>query len=82
MQAQLPAIRVDFNNADSSGRVRLNTVAALADLQALAQPLTEGAQVRLVDDELSVVGAATFSTAEDVWTAIVDWDEVAAKVDN
>lgn len=72
----VPVIRVDFNNADVSGRVRLNTVAALADLEALDEPLSEGLQVRLVDDELSVLGTAVFSSDEQVWAAVVDWKMV------
>jgi hypothetical protein len=78
MEMGLPVIRVDFNNADASGRVRLTTVAARADIAALTEPLSEGMRLQLVDDELSAVGTAAFNSDEDLWTAVVDWDEVAA----
>ncbi|HET6909680.1 MAG TPA: hypothetical protein VFH54_10110 [Mycobacteriales bacterium] len=71
---QAPVIHVDFNNADASGRVRLNTVAALADIETLEEPLSDGMRVRLIDDDLSTIGTAMFSPADQMWLAAVDWE--------
>ena len=69
-------IHVDFQNADSDGRVRLNTRAAIRDIEALTQPLTEGPQLELIDGELTASGTATMSPTEGIWTAVIDWDAV------
>lgn len=73
-----PTLRVDFQNADAEGRVRLNTVGALDDIAALGKPLFEGHTLRLVDGELHAHGVAAFSHSESIWTAVVDWKEVSA----
>jgi len=72
-------IHVDFQNADSDGRVRLNTRAAIRDLEALQHPLTEGMQIELIDGELSSAGTATMSPTEGIWTAVIDWDAVTER---
>jgi len=71
-----PIVRVDFQNADKSGRVRLNTAAALADLRRQQVTLEAGAELLLVDAELSAKGRAVFSENEGIWVAAVDWDAV------
>jgi hypothetical protein len=76
MKEGLPMIRVDFQNADSQGRVRLNTAGALADIATMPTPLAEGSELLLIDAELRAKGIARFSESEDLWTAVVDWDEV------
>ena len=70
------AIRVDFQNADASGRVRLNTVGALEDLSAKSIDLEPGLRLRLLDGELSADGEAAWNAEEGLWVAAVDWDEV------
>lgn len=75
MEAQI-SIRVDFQNADAQGRVRLITRAAQADIAQLDSPLSEGMVLWLVDGELAAEGKAPFSQDEGIWTAVVNWDEV------
>ena len=69
-------LRVDFQNADPLGRVRLNTAAALKDLAAAGTTLANGQTLLLLDGELRAEGSAVWSVAEQEWTAAVDWDEV------
>jgi hypothetical protein len=72
----IPTVRVDFQNADEAGRVRLNTAAAIADIQSQQLELESGRELLLVDAELSAKGRAVFSDDERIWVAKVDWDEV------
>lgn len=66
-------LRVDFNNADARGRVRLNTVGALEDIAALP-PLHDGMPVLLVDDEMTAYATLEYGHDECVWTAHVRTD--------
>jgi hypothetical protein len=70
----LPTVRVDMQNADPRGRVRLNTVGATEDLSGIA--LEDGLELQLVDAELRAIGRAVYSKDENAWVAEVDWDEV------
>jgi hypothetical protein len=72
----IPRVRVDFQNADEAGRVRLNTAAAVADIQRQQLELESGYELLLVDAELSAQGRAVFSDDEGIWVAEVGWDEV------
>ena len=72
----MPTLRVDFQNCDPSGRVRLNTRGTLEDLASQRVQLAEGQALRLVDGELAALGSATFSADERLWVATVDWKEV------
>lgn len=75
MNSVLPAIYADFNNADKSGRVRLNTTGTQQDLQRLQLTLTEGLQIRLSDDELSTIGHVHYDSVEG-WIAVIDWSQL------
>lgn len=70
-----PVIRVDFQNSDKGGNVRLNTVGSVQDLSRQGIVLREGLVLRLVDGELTATGRVTRSE-EDLWAAVVDWNEV------
>jgi hypothetical protein len=70
----------DFNNADSKGRVRLNTRGALYDLQNANIILEEGFEVLLDDeDSLSMKGIIEYSEEERIWVARVDWNMLKRK---
>ena len=75
-QAQLPRVFVDFNNSDRQGRIRLNTVGALQDLNRLGIILREGTKMILCSLELQTEGTATYSTEEGLWVARVDWGHI------
>jgi len=73
---QLPKIFVDFNNSDRQGRVRLNCVGTVEDLNRLGIVLREGTEMLLSCVELEIEGIATYSTEEGLWVARVDWDRI------
>ena len=70
-------IYADFNNADSRGRIRLNTEGTFHDLQRMKIKLEEGLQILLDDDEgLAISGTVLFSEEENIWVGIINWDEL------
>ncbi len=70
--AQLPNIFVDFHNSDEHGRVRLNTVGTIEDLNRLGFVLCEGAEVLLYSYEVETEGTVTYSAEEGLWVANFD----------
>lgn len=71
-----PVIWADFHNADTTGRVRLNTVGSLESLARSGLKLVNGLAVRVSDDELEVDGVVSYSTEEGIWVASIDWDAI------
>jgi len=70
-------IYADFNNADSRGRIRLNTEGTFHDLQRMKIKLEEGFQILLDDNEgLAISGTVLFSEEENIWVGIINWDEL------
>jgi hypothetical protein len=70
----METINVDFNNADSHGRVRLNKAGAIESISEKNIELVEGKQVELHDeDSLRNVGTLKFSKEENIWVAEIDW---------
>ena len=68
---------VDFNNADSHGRIRLNTKGTLEDIINGGVILHNGMKVILDDfDGLRVLGYIEFSTEEKIWAAKIKWNEI------
>lgn len=75
-QQQLPRIFVDFNNSDQQGRIRLNTVGTVEDLNRLAIILREGTKMIVCSLELKTEGTATYSSEEGLWVARIDWEHI------
>lgn len=76
----LPRVFVDFNNTDKEHRVRLTTVGTRADLERLQITLVEDLILILDDGEgLVIRGIVQFSEAENIWVAVVDWDELMSQ---
>jgi len=80
-----PQIYADFHNADSRGRLRLNSVGTIEDLARQHIELREGLPVSLYSDDLDAGGAldkllvdgiVEFSKEEDCWVAIIDWSAI------
>ena len=78
-------ISADFQNADSQGRLRLNTVGTLEDLARQEVELRDGLRLTLCaedaddqgrPDELLVEGVAAFSAEERCWVAAIDWTAI------
>jgi hypothetical protein len=63
----------DFNNADQLGRVRLNTVESLKDLEKFN--IKPRMKVLLDNHEgLCTIGIIEFSKGENILVAKIDWD--------
>jgi hypothetical protein len=75
-EIQRPKVFADFNNADKQGRIRLNTVGTIRDLDRLGIVLQEGAELLLSCLELETEGHATYSEDEHVWVASINWDQI------
>ena len=71
-----PTIYADFNNADPRGRLRLNCVGTMEDLVRQGVRLREGLQLVVHDEELEADGEAQFSSEEQLWVAVIDWEKV------
>ncbi len=70
----LPAIYVDFMNADPQGRVRMNCTGTFEDLDRLALSMRDGLRVLVHDEELEADGEVSFSHSEQIWVARIDWN--------
>lgn len=69
----------DFNNADSEGRIRLNTQGTKDDLATHGLTLAEGMNVILDDgDELCADAIVRFCSREG-WVAEVDWPVIESR---
>ncbi len=71
-----PTIYADFHNADAQGRVRLNCVGTIRDLDEKRITLREGLQLTLSDDELEAEGDVHFAADERLWVAVIDWKAI------
>jgi hypothetical protein len=69
-------IYADFNNADSSGRLRLNCQGTTNDLQKSNIQLQEGLHLIFTDDELEAEGIVAYSKNEEIWVATIDWSKL------
>ncbi len=67
-------IHADFNNCDEQGRVMLNTIGSLRDLEEHKTALQDGARVVLyMPGEFEVSGTIVL---EDIWKGIPDWSTI------
>jgi hypothetical protein len=74
-----PVIYADFNNADSRGCLRLNTIGTVEELSRQGVRLREGLQLVVHDEELEADGEAHFSKEEQIWVAQINWQMVRRK---
>lgn len=75
-------ISVDFHNSDGIGRVRLNTVGSLRDLNNSGVVLKDGVNLVIYCDELEADAEAFYSHEEGIWTAKIDWNKVRRREAN
>ena len=67
-------IYADFNSCDEDGRVCLDTVGSLQDIEKHRDVLAEGMKVILdMTDEFEVQGTLVF---DEVWKGVPDWDTI------
>ncbi len=71
-----PRVYADFHNADAQGRLRLNCVGTVEDLAHQQILLHDGLLLRLYSEELVVEGQVQYSTDENLWVAVIDWDAI------
>jgi hypothetical protein len=67
---------VDFHNSDKQGRIRLNTVGTLEDLNRLGIVLREGIQIIVCCLESEAEGVVTYSREEGLWVAAINWNDI------
>jgi hypothetical protein len=66
----------DFHNADSQGRLRLNCVGTIEDLASQNIGLQDGQLLTLYSEDLEVDGVVQYSTQENLWVAVIDWNQI------
>ncbi|PAX46603.1 hypothetical protein [Brunnivagina elsteri] len=66
----------DFHNADIRGRLRLNCTGTIGDLARQKILLEDGLRLILYSEDLETDGVVQYSTEENVWVALIDWDEI------
>ncbi|MDJ0660658.1 MAG: hypothetical protein QNJ42_14400 [Crocosphaera sp.] len=66
----------DFHNADSQGRLRLNCTGTLEDLSFQKIYLKKGQELTLYSEDLEVDGVVDYSSEENLWVAIINWDRI------
>ena len=71
-----PRIYADFHNADVQGRLRLNCVGTVEDLARHQIVLRDDLLLTLYSEELAVEGQVQYSTDENLWAAVIDWDAI------
>lgn len=69
-------VYADFHNADMQGRLRLNCVGTTEDLARHQIMLRDGLVLNLYSEELEVEGQVQYSTDENLWVAVIDWDAI------
>lgn len=68
-----PKVFVDFHNADSQGRLRLNCIGTVEDLARQQITLQEHQSLTLYSEELEVEARVQYSAEENAWVALIDW---------
>ncbi|BAZ15737.1 hypothetical protein NIES4071_76090 [Calothrix sp. NIES-4071] len=71
----------DFNNADSQGRLRLNCTGTIEDLARHKVWLKNGQNLILYSEDLEVDGVVEYSIEENIWVAVISWDDIRQKED-
>ena len=71
-----PKVFADFHNADTKGRLRLNCIGTVEDLAQQQIVLRDGLSLTLYSEELEVEGVVQYSTDENLWVAVIDWNAI------
>jgi hypothetical protein len=71
-----PRVFADFHNSDPQGRLRLNCTGTIEDLACQKIWLQNDQQLTLYSEELEVDGVVEYSTEENLWVAVIDWDRI------
>ncbi len=76
-----PRVFADFHNSDPQGRLRLNCTGTIEDLARQKIWLQNGQQLTLYSEELEVDGVVQYSTDENLWVAVIDWNRIRQQED-
>jgi hypothetical protein len=71
-----PKVFADFHNADAKGCLRLNCIGTVEDLAQQKIVLRDGLSLTLYSEDLEVEGVVQYSTDENVWVAVIDWNAI------
>ena len=71
-----PRVFADFHNADAQGRLRLNCIGTVEDLERQRIALRDGQWLTLYSEELAVDGQVQYSAEENLWVAVIDWKAI------
>ncbi len=66
----------DLHNADAQGRLRLNCTGTIEDLARQKIWLRDCQELTLYSEDLEVDGIVQYSTDENLWVAVINWDEI------
>ncbi|MCI0419937.1 MAG: hypothetical protein L0387_03660 [Acidobacteria bacterium] len=67
----------DFHNSDIHGRLRLNCVGTVEDLNQQQVTLEDGLSLTLYSEDLEVDGLVRYSQEEHLWVAVIDWNAIS-----
>ncbi|BAY81337.1 hypothetical protein NIES267_08130 [Calothrix parasitica NIES-267] len=73
---KISRVFADFHNADTEGRLRLNCTGTIEDLSRQKIRLLDGLRLVLYSEDLEADGIIQYSNEENVWVAVIDWDEI------
>lgn len=76
-----PRVFADFHNADIQGRLRLNCIGTIEDLARQNIELQNGQLLTLYSEDLEVDGVLQYSLEENLWVAVIDWNEIRQRSD-
>lgn len=71
-----PRVFADFHNADPQGRLRLNCIGTVEDMARQQITMREGQLLTLYSEDLEVDGQTQYSTEENLWVAVIDWNAI------
>ena len=71
----------DFNNADEQGCLRLNCIGTIDDLASQNIELKDGQSLTFYSEDLEVDGILKYSPEENIWVAVIDWNNIKEKAD-
>ncbi|WP_234300651.1 SHOCT domain-containing protein [Sphaerospermopsis aphanizomenoides] len=66
----------DFNNADEEGRLRLNCIGTIEDLARQKIELQDAQTLTFYSEDLEVEGIVKHSQEDNIWVAVIDWDNI------
>ena len=71
----------DFNNADEQDCLRLNCIGTIDDLASQNIELKDGQSLTFYSEDLEVDGILKYSPEENIWVAVIDWNNIKEKAD-